>query len=56
METITNFIANILTPIVDLGPLFMIFVVFTFIGLLVRLGPMRAFRNGLMISVGFSGV
>ncbi len=56
METITEFIANILTPIVDLGPLFMIFVVFTFIGLLVRLGPVRAFRNGLMISVGFSGV
>lgn len=48
--------STILDPVLNAGPLFMIFVVFTVIGLFVRLGPVRAIRNGLMISVGFSGV
>lgn len=56
MEGFGETLSTILGPIVDLGPLFMIFVVFSLIGLLVRLGPMKALRNGLMISVGFSGV
>lgn len=46
----------ILDPIIGAGPLLMIFIVFTIIGVLVRLGPVKAVRNGLMIAVGFSGV
>lgn len=47
---------TVMTPILNLGPLFMIFVVFTVIGLVVRLGIVRSIRNGLMIAVGFQGV
>jgi len=46
----------ILDPIMNAGPLFMIFVVFTVIGLAVRLGVLKAIRNGLMIAIGFNGV
>ena len=49
-------VSKILDPILDAGALFMIFFVFTAIGLIVRLGPLRAIRNGLMIAVGFNGV
>jgi PTS system galactitol-specific IIC component len=49
-------LTTILDPIIGAGPLFMIFIVFTVIGLIVRLGPLRAIRNGLMIAVGFQGV
>jgi PTS system galactitol-specific IIC component len=56
MDGIAGFIQNILEPVVNLGALFMIFVVFTVIGLIVRLGPAKAIRNGLMIAVGFQGV
>ena len=48
--------ASILDPIIGAGPLFMIFFVFSLIGLIVGLGPIRAIRNGLMIAVGFNGV
>jgi PTS system galactitol-specific IIC component len=51
-----GFITKILDPIITAGPLFMIFVVFTVIGLVVRLGVLKAIRNGLMIAVGFNGV
>lgn len=47
---------SIMEPVVNLGALFMIFVVFTLIGLIVRLGVVRSIRNGLMIAVGFQGV
>ncbi len=47
---------SILDPIMSAGPLFMIFIVFTVIGLVVRLGFLSAVRNGLMIAVGFNGV
>lgn len=47
---------SIMEPVVNLGALFMIFVVFTIIGLIVRLGVVRSIRNGLMIAVGFQGV
>ncbi len=43
-------------PIMDLGPLFLIFIVFSLIGLIVRLGLVKALRNGLMIAAGFQGV
>jgi PTS system galactitol-specific IIC component len=56
MENIGTIVQTILKPIVDLGALFMIFCVFTIIGLIVRLGPVKAIRNGLMIAVGFQGV
>ena len=49
-------ISKLLQPIVDLGPLFLIFVVFSLIGLIVRLGMVKALRNGLMIAAGFQGV
>lgn len=51
-----TFLKTILDPIIGAGPLFMIFVVFSVIGLVVRLGFLRAIRNGLMIAVGFNGV
>lgn len=51
-----GFLASIFDPIMAAGPLFMIFIVFTVIGLAVRLGVVRAIRNGLMIAVGFQGV
>jgi PTS system galactitol-specific IIC component len=51
-----GFVNAILDPIMNAGPLFMIFFVFTAIGLVVRLGFMKAVRNGLMIAVGFNGV
>jgi len=47
---------SILDPVMAAGPLFMIFIVFSVIGLIVRLGFVRAIRNGLMIAVGFQGV
>ena len=47
---------TVLGPIINAGPLFMIFFVFTIIGLIVRLKPINAIRNGLMIAVGFQGV
>ncbi|WP_448335935.1 PTS transporter subunit IIC [Bellilinea sp.] len=56
MDGFFNTIQTLLEPVVNLGALFMIFVVFSLIGLIVRLGPVRAIRNGLMISVGFQGV
>ncbi|HEX2980452.1 MAG TPA: PTS transporter subunit IIC [Anaerolineaceae bacterium] len=56
MDGIGQFIQTILEPVVNLGALFMIFVVFTLIGLIVRLGVVRSIRNGLMIAVGFQGV
>ncbi len=46
----------LLEPVLGLGPLFMIFIVFTLIGLIVGLGVFRAIRNGLMIAIGFQGV
>jgi len=49
-------INKIIDPIINAGPLFMIFFVFTIIGLIVRLKPIAAIRNGLMIAVGFQGV
>lgn len=49
-------INKILDPIMNAGALFMIFFVFTIIGLIVRLKPISAIRNGLMIAVGFQGV
>lgn len=51
-----GFLTTILDPIIAAGPLFMIFIVFSVIGLIVRLGFVRAIRNGLMIAVGFQGV
>lgn len=56
MDGITGTIQTLLEPVVNLGALFMIFVVFTIIGLIVRLGVVRSIRNGLMIAVGFQGV
>ena len=56
MDGIVTTIQTLLEPVVNLGALFMIFVVFSLIGLIVRLGPVRALRNGLMIAVGFQGV
>jgi len=53
---ISNIVKEIMSPVIDAGPLLMIFIVFSIIGLIVRLGPVKAIRNGLMISVGFSGV
>ncbi len=47
---------TIMEPVVNLGALFMIFVVFTLIGLIVKLGVVKSIRNGLMIAVGFQGV
>jgi len=55
MDIGTTF-STVMQPIVDLGPLFLIFVVFTIIGLIVRLGVVKAIRNGLMIAAGFQGV
>jgi PTS system galactitol-specific IIC component len=49
-------LASVLDPIIDAGPLFMIFFVFSAVGLIVGLKPLRAVRNGLMIAVGFNGV
>ena len=49
-------LTTILTPIISAGPLFMIFIVFTAIGLIVQLGVLKSIRNGLMIAVGFQGV
>lgn len=49
-------IQQFIQPIVDLGPLFLIFVVFSIIGLLVRMSVVKALRNGLMIAAGFQGV
>ena len=49
-------LGDILTPYMDLGALFMIFLVFTLIGLVIGLGILNAIRNGLMVAVGFNGV
>ncbi|MCD6577070.1 MAG: hypothetical protein J7K66_03545 [Anaerolineaceae bacterium] len=49
-------LSSILDPILNAGPLFMIFVVFSVIGLIVQLGVVKSLRNGLMIAVGFQGV
>ena len=51
-----GFVNAILDPVMNAGPLFMIFIVFTVIGLIVRLSFLNAVRNGLMIAVGFNGV
>jgi PTS system galactitol-specific IIC component len=56
MDGFFNTIQTLLQPVVNLGALFMIFVVFTTIGLIVRLGIVKSIRNGLMIAVGFQGV
>ena len=47
---------TILDPVINAGALFMIFIVFTIIGLIVKLKPVSAIRNGLMIAIGFQGV
>ncbi len=47
---------TIFTPILNAGPLFLIFFIFTITGLVFRLSLIRAIRNGLMITVGFGGV
>ena len=49
-------LGEFLTPYMDLGALFMIFLVFTLIGLVIGLGILNAIRNGLMVAVGFNGV
>ena len=41
-----GFVNTILDPIMNAGPLFMIFIVFTVIGLVVRLSFLKAVRNG----------
>jgi PTS system galactitol-specific IIC component len=51
-----SIMSTVLDPILNAGPLFMIFCVFTIIGLVVGLGIVKAIRNGLMIAVGFQGV
>ena len=56
ISAISTSVGNFLQPYMDLGALFMIFIVFTVIGLVLRLGILNAIRNGLMIAVGFNGV
>ena len=49
-------ISKILQPYLDLGPLFMIFFVFTIMGIVLKLGILNSIRTGLMFSVGFNGI
>ena len=56
LSAISASVGEFLTPYMDLGALFMIFIVFTVIGLIIGLGPLNAIRNGLMVAVGFNGV
>ena len=51
-----DFLKPVLDPVIAAGPLFMILIVFTAIGLALRLKPLKAIRNGLMIAAGFGGV
>lgn len=51
-----GFLNIILDPIVSAGPLFMILIVFTVIGLLLRMGILNAIKNGMLIAAGFGGV
>jgi PTS system galactitol-specific IIC component len=50
------FLKPILDPVIGAGPLFMILIVFTVIGLLLRMHPIKAMRNGMLIAAGFGGV
>lgn len=52
----SELLKTILDPVIGAGPLFMIFIVFSVIGLVLRLKFLKAIRNGLMIAVGFGGV
>jgi len=56
MDAITKFFTDVLAPVINTGPIVLIFIIFTIIGIIVRLKVIDAFRNGLMIAVGFSGV
>jgi len=51
-----GFLSVILDPIIAAGPLFMILIVFTVIGLLLRMGVLNAIKNGMLIAAGFGGV
>lgn len=51
-----GFLSVILDPIISAGPLFMILIVFTIIGLLLRMGILNAIKNGMLIAAGFGGV
>lgn len=51
-----GFLNVILDPIINAGPLFMILIVFTVIGLLLRMGILNAIKNGMLIAAGFGGV
>ena len=52
----SGILSLILDPIVSSGPLFMILFVFTIIGLLLRMGFLNAWKNGMLIAAGFGGV
>jgi len=52
----SGILSLILDPIVSSGPLFMILFVFTIIGLLLRMGFLEAWKNGMLIAAGFGGV
>ena len=56
ISALSTKLGEFLTPYMDLGALFMIFLVFTLIGLVIGLGILNAIRNGLMVAVGFNGV
>lgn len=49
-------IQKIIEPAVNAGALFLIFFVFTIIGLIVKLKVLDAIKNGLLIAAGFQGV
>jgi PTS system galactitol-specific IIC component len=51
-----GFLSLILDPVIAAGPLFMILIVFTVIGLLLRMGVLNAIKNGMLIAAGFGGV
>ena len=56
ISALSTSLGEFLTPYMDLGALFMIFIIFTIIGLILGLGILNSIRNGLMIAVGFNGV
>ena len=49
-------IVKLLDPILEAGPLLLVFLAFTLIGLAARRSFVRAVRAGLMITAGFGGV
>jgi len=49
-------LARILDPILEGGPMLLIVLAFTLIGLVAHFNFVRAVRSGLMVAVGFSGV